>query len=369
VQTVFSHIIRKRFSQESEDVATDALAYILGSSDAARHGMMKVLRGLAPELPSLYFKTQQADAGIRPDMWGYDDGEPRVFIENKFWAGLTDHQPASYLKQLATFTQPAILLVVAPAAREQTLWRELNRRIGVSVNSLSDSSAAAGVARSVTTQSGPILALTSWTSLLYALEHETVDDLGARSDLVQLRALATAADDEACAPMSGFELTDQRTPSFILNLVSIVQSVVDYGVSRGVLDITKLMPQAGWQRIGRYVRLTSGQSVEAWFGIHFELWKKHGETPLWLLFQPSPNGRASEVAKLLEPWAFKNEVTIGESKGGEIGVALPIPAFEENSIIVRSVLESIGQIGGVLNDLSPLPTVNPSLVRDDEVTL
>ena len=32
MQTVFSHIIQKRFSQVNEDVATDALAYILVES-------------------------------------------------------------------------------------------------------------------------------------------------------------------------------------------------------------------------------------------------------------------------------------------------------------------------------------------------
>ena len=36
MQTVFSHVIRKRYSQEYENIATDALAYILESSEAAR---------------------------------------------------------------------------------------------------------------------------------------------------------------------------------------------------------------------------------------------------------------------------------------------------------------------------------------------
>jgi len=45
MQTVFSHIIQRRFSHKYEDVATDALAYILESSAAAQNGMMKILRG------------------------------------------------------------------------------------------------------------------------------------------------------------------------------------------------------------------------------------------------------------------------------------------------------------------------------------
>ena len=110
MQTVFSHIVQKRFSQVNEDVATDALAFVLHSSESARNGMMKLLRGVAPNMPGLRFRTQQTEGSIRPDMWGYDEGEPRVFVENKFWAGLTDNQPVSYLRQLSEYTQPTVLL-------------------------------------------------------------------------------------------------------------------------------------------------------------------------------------------------------------------------------------------------------------------
>lgn len=53
MQTVFSHIIQKRFSQVNEDVATDALAYILGSSESARNGMMKLLRSIVSRSPGI----------------------------------------------------------------------------------------------------------------------------------------------------------------------------------------------------------------------------------------------------------------------------------------------------------------------------
>jgi len=175
MDTVFSHIIQKRFSQVNEDVATDALAYVLESSDAARRGMTKLLRGIIPDLPPLHFVTQQTEGTIRPDMWGLADSEPRVFVENKFWAGLTDNQPTSYLKRLAGHTQPTILLVIAPAAREHTLWRELTRRLFNAGISFSERDAPAGIARSVCTDLGPILGLTSWTSVISALEHEAID--------------------------------------------------------------------------------------------------------------------------------------------------------------------------------------------------
>jgi len=99
MQTVFSHIVQQRLSQESENVATTALAFVLESHETVRSGMMKLLRGIIPDAPArLWFRTQYADGSSRPDMAGNDDeGSLRVFIENKFWAGLTDHQPVSYL--------------------------------------------------------------------------------------------------------------------------------------------------------------------------------------------------------------------------------------------------------------------------------
>ena len=172
---VLSHIVQKRFSQINEDVATDALAYILESSPAASNGMRKLLCGLVPGLSVLKFKTQEAEGIIRPDMWGYEGTEPRVFIENKFWAGLTDNQPVNYLKQLAAYSKPSILLLVAPAPRQHTLWSELQRRVieaGFSLDYLQD---AAGIHSSARTSIGPTLAVTSWENILSALEHETID--------------------------------------------------------------------------------------------------------------------------------------------------------------------------------------------------
>jgi len=42
MQTVFSHIIQKPYSQSYEDVATDALAYILNTHQPARQAMMRI---------------------------------------------------------------------------------------------------------------------------------------------------------------------------------------------------------------------------------------------------------------------------------------------------------------------------------------
>lgn len=184
--TILSHIVRKRYSRASEDIATDGLAYLLDSNESVREALNAILQRAAPGLPPVWFKTQRAEGAIRPDMWGFVHDEPRVFIENKFWAGLTDRQPVQYLERLALSEAPTILLVIAPAAREGTLWRELGRRLAVEQISIAECAATPGVARLAITAVGPTLALTSWTRLLAGLDAAAADDPATRGDLAQL---------------------------------------------------------------------------------------------------------------------------------------------------------------------------------------
>jgi len=352
MQTVFSHIIQKRFSQVNEDVATDALAFILNSSEYALTGMMKLLRGIVADIPDLHFRTQQTEGSIRPDMWGISEIGPRVFVENKFWAGLTENQPIAYLKQLAQYTQPTVLLVVVPEAREQTMWREHIRRLEDVGISVTVRDITAGIVRSVKTEIGPILAITSWTKLLSALELEIADNHSAKSDLCQLRALCEAADSEAFIPISATELTDQRTPAFILQMNSIVQASVGLAVTEGVLNIKRLMPQASWERIGQYARLSNEQGVGIWLGINFRLWKKYGETPFWLVFSSTEFGRAHEVRALVEPWAAKQGLFTA-LQNDEFVVAVDIVFGEDKDQVVRNIVDRFKEIADVLSVLNP----------------
>lgn len=348
MQTVFSHIVQKRLSQENENVATEALAFVLRSHEAAHNGMMKLLRGVDPHMPRLWFRTQQNDGNNRPDMQGCDDeGQIHVFVENKFWAGLTENQPVSYLRILAEYVQPTILLVVGPEDRKETLWRELNQRmVDDKISGTKDT--AVGIFRIVTTSTGPILALTSWRALLAALEPEVADDKSARSDLLQLRALCEAADSDAFVPISSAEVSDQRIPALILQLNPVVKTSVDLAVTAGFLTVNGLRPQASWERIGRYARFPA---AGIWLGTHFDYWKKHGFTPLWLLFS-GDWGHALEVRPLLEPWAAKEGV-FTTFQNDELAVAIDIALGEDKDQVVRRIVDRLKGIAEVLKALKP----------------
>ena len=363
MNTVFSHIVQKRLSQENENVATDALSFILNSSGRAHSGMMKVIRGIAPEMPNLQFRTQQTDGNARPDMWGLDGITPRVLIENKFWAGLTENQPVEYLRMLASKSfSPAILLAVVPEARLVTVWREFMNRLRGACLTSTPRDSSAGVARAESIDFGPslsvapILAVTSWSNLLLAIDAELNEDPRSRNDLFQLRALCDAANDYA--PFSAPELTNQRTPALLLQLNTVVQRAVERGVDDGALNIKGLNATHFWEAHGRYLRFPTGRAVTAWLGTHFKLWHTHGSTPLWLYFSPK-DGRGSEVRTVLEPWAEKLGIVYSVEGNGGFALGIDVVAGEEPDQVVRFIVDRLREVASQLSRLPDRADLQP----------
>jgi hypothetical protein len=359
MDTVLSHIVTKRLSSEKENIATEVLAFILDSNQSAKKGMMKLLKAIAPTMPNLIFKTQMVEGTIRPDMWGYCGDNPRVYIENKFWAGLTENQPNAYLIQLAKYTRPSILLVVVPEVREQTVWHELNRRLIKEGVNATITESPSGIVHTAETSIGPIIALTSWTKLLAFLELELADESSARSDLLQLKALCDAEDNDAFAPLSAEEISDQRTPKLLLQLSAAVEGAVKLGTTKEILDTKKLMPQSSTERVGRYIWFNSTPKIFVWVGINFILWKKYGRTPLWVLFFPNELKKSQAAKLLLEDWSAEN----GNFRhNNEIVIPIDLPTGEDKDEVIRSILDQFKNIIAVYNQ----STINPALDEHGE---
>src|SRR5262249_27489926 len=153
---------------------------------------------------------------------------------------------------------------------------------------------------------------------------------------------------------SGEQLSDQRTPAFILQLGALVQATVDVAVTENALSIRGLRPQASWGWIGRYARVAGEQGAGVWIGIHFKLWKAHGATPLWLVFSNTEFGRAHDVRPLIEPWAAKNHQLALPIEGG-FAVALDVPVGEEQASVVRTLVDRLKAIARMLEALPPKP--------------
>lgn len=190
MQTDFGDIIQMRYSQSYEDVFTDALAYILNSHVSARQGMMKILRNLLPNIPDLRYKTQLAKGSIRPYMWGYAGSEIYIYVENKFWLGLTDHQPLSYLNELAKYPHQTLLLIIVPGDREKTMIAELTRKIiDADITLIKEKIKNEEIVWFFKTNLGPSFALTSWPRIIEFLKKESGKDTVAQNDLELFQAL------------------------------------------------------------------------------------------------------------------------------------------------------------------------------------
>ena len=134
-QTLLAHLaLQKKFSDKYENIAVEALGHILSTSPVAVRALEDMLQTGGAEIGEIaWVKTQASgEEGTQPDLAGFDPHNKEcVLIEAKFWAGLTDNQPVAYLKRLPK-NQASALLFVAPAARLNTLWAELCRKVSES---------------------------------------------------------------------------------------------------------------------------------------------------------------------------------------------------------------------------------------------
>lgn len=95
--------LASRLTGRTEVLATEALGYILSYSVAARAALSDAVRTEtdAKDLIESVKTEVTGEEGERVDLVGFDkQGSERVLIEAKFWAGLTEHQPNTYIERL-----------------------------------------------------------------------------------------------------------------------------------------------------------------------------------------------------------------------------------------------------------------------------
>lgn len=268
------------FTSQTENIAVEALGYILNKSAASREGLDDVVRsGVRNVKPVAHVRTQAfAPDGTRPDLVGVDeDKAERVLIEAKFWADLTRRQPDAYLDRLPD-DGPAVLLFVAPEDRINTLWRDLRGRAAEKGKTLSDVDAERKCMNVDGTQRH--LLVVSWTGLLDRISARTRGERDIDTDILQLRGLAEFADKGRPQPIpdSGEEFgPDSRR---MRDLKRTIDAATERGHADGWASRKGLNRTPKSHGYGRYLRLGGGPVV--WFGVDVNRWERDGETPLWL---------------------------------------------------------------------------------------
>jgi len=382
-QTVFSHIVQTtRLSQESENVATTALCFILNERPEARKGFLRLLGGvLSTEPPNLNFKAQQSEENTsqsdptespgenvrkrqareqsRPDMMGYIENEnvPLVYVENKFLAGLTANQPVSYLKNLAKQPDPTMLLVIVPERRSEEVWGEMMRRLKKEGIPTKEEDVPKGIimcAKTSLNSHEPKIALTSWTNLIASLE-STTNDRATQNDIEQLKSLCNQ-EENAYHPIKSEELTNERTPTLVRQLNSIVKKATNRAFDKNVFHEAgkRRIPGVGQDGAGSWVAIVADNSCGLWFGLHFKWWSEYGSSPLWAEFTTSDWCRAQDVSKPLKKWADERGIfATTNQKDGHFLVAINIPHDKEEEEVILAIVERFAEIGRILKDLKP----------------
>ena len=301
-----------RFADHPENIAVEALGHILSQSTSARQGLEDVLRSGGSRIgPIARTETQfTVDEGSRPDLAGFDEEqEVRLFIEAKFWAGLTDNQPNGYLAQLPD-DGPSALLFVVPEARLEALWSEVYELADWEYGLVrSDESGHLRSAPIVDTQCH--LMMTSWRALLdrMAAHAGAVGDTRIAGDIVQLMGLTEQMDTDAFLPLRPEELGPE-IPRRMMNLTRLVNDATNRMIEVGWVDVTGLRVTPLETGYGRYIRLSE---VFCRFGVNLEHWARRRGTPLWLLLYnfdhlDDPEADRKEIAHKLES---RNVIDLG----------------------------------------------------------
>jgi hypothetical protein len=176
MRTLLGHLAFCRLTTQVEDLATEALGYILGTSETSRSVLRRHVGRCGVVLPErLAFVTQAVGVDEeRPDIVGRSsDGVEHVLIEAKFWAGLTDNQPIRYLDRLP---QGGVLLFVVPDKRLHSCWSELLVRCDREHRAYTAALDVAGNDMPAASLHGDKrLALTTWRRLLDEILNATRD--------------------------------------------------------------------------------------------------------------------------------------------------------------------------------------------------
>lgn len=262
-----------RFHPRMEELAVSTLAYILNRYPESRRGLAGVIEpavtgmGLSDEP----FQTEYAlPNGGKVDLVQEAGGERRLFVEAKFHASLTKHQPVGYLEWLAE-DSASVLMFLAPSRRVEELWGQLRSRIKKAGMRLS----AADLPCATIEGTQKHLLVVDWATLLSGMEACLEGSEPSLADVRQLAGLAQFAEaSEPKSPYAGEEL---------------VKDVIAIGEAEGWLDTRtergKLQRRVSPHGYGRYVWLGRHAKMGTSVGFNTELHEEFKTTPLWVRFR------------------------------------------------------------------------------------
>ena len=276
-------LIAQNDARGLEDSATDALRFILSRWASAREALSEYLADDRGPFPIAKVQTwAEVSHGAVPDLACHDsDNNLVAFIESKFWASLTRHQPVTYWQALPD-DRPAVLVFLAPDYRvdDGSLWDELVERLQDAGHELGPASTDAGLTTASSKAGQRRLMLTSWESLLDGIAQRTraAGDARACFEIAELKGLAIDA-------------IERDNPERDENLKLLIADAVKRVEQLDWANTEGLTAGHGYGYYARYLRLAG---ASAGLVIHYEAVKQMPDKPLWLWFWPERDAQVNE---------------------------------------------------------------------------
>lgn len=346
-KTVLAHVAGP--IAQKENLATEALAFILNRSASARAALHAQVVSVVGDVDLLARVATQQVVGkeSRPDLvLQREDGTTLGYVEAKFWAGLTDAQPGEYVRRLSDGGGGA-LVILAPERRLPSLTVEVRERLAASSwTAVGPMSFIVGNVR---------VGLISWSRLLGSLAAAVANDIHASSDVAQLAGLVARFEEEGFLPLTRAELDDLEVPRRMLALGNLVNDIVDAGVRAGVLSTKGVRSSNGVGHTGRYVVFgTAG----AWLGLSHARWALHGRTPMWLRFGNDAWGRADPLRTVLRGWGAAEPPRAYLNDDDRcVRVPLLLPVGVEKEAVVASVVDQLRELDALMRASGMQPLV------------
>ena len=335
-------LIARGYAAGREDAATEALCFIVSRSDSARDALAGFLGLHGDSLPIASFSTQFLVDGAYPDMVCHDEHGNRVaFIESKFWATLTRHQPVTYWQELAD-DRPGVLLFLAPAARiartdRDSLWGKLLERLRRHGHELGpvDCREPGSLVTAPSRVGQRRLMLTSWDVLLDRLAQRTAKD----------------ADFKAC-----FEIAELRGLAF--DAIKNDDPIRDANLKQLIADAVTHLEESGWAntdglRTGgsegvSYVRFFRLGSANAGLRIDYRAVKQTGR-PLWLQLRHSSDSRRSvDMDDVRARWSTLDEPGL-QWLPTHIHLPIDLPAGADCEATLHAVVAELERIAKIID--------------------
>ena len=333
--------IALRHTQGLEDVATDALSFILTRSKSARGALSEFLGDNVESLPIAKVNTQAflEQSYAYPDMALFDsDGAVTAYVESKFWAQLTHNQPVTYWEALPK-DRRTVLLFVAPQSRvdENWLWDELVTKLRDAEHQLGPAVRSENGIYAPSTTIPRRLMLTSWNVLLEAIAQRIKQDGDAQTgfEIAELQALALTA-------VQG--KSDDRNDDFKSLLVEAVARLRESGWA----NTDGLTVGQGFGYYGRYLRLAG---IHAWLGTVDEVVKQEPDKLLWLsLYNATGNVTLAEVRSKL---ASRVESSLRLLSWMRVNVSIPLPQGADRQATLNAIVSELESIAKLIDPDGP----------------